>query len=450
LIDTPVEPASDELAQRVIHEVDTATAEDQIAFRGRDRWVARLERRTAGMTRQDFKPANTGTYLVTGGLRGVGLAMARWLVEQGARHLLLLGRTALPPREQWTQLDPQSAAARRVAAISAIEALGARVDTSALDVADGEALRRCLEVRRDAGQPPIRGVIHAAGVLKFEALETQTVQSLREGLAAKVRGAWELHRLLADEPLDCFVLCSSTSALLRSPLLGGYAAGNAFLDALAHQRRAAGLTALSVNWGTWGEVGMAVEAGRSASGAMLTGVATISTARGLAALRELLETQATQAAVMPIDWSAFAAAYPSFAADIFLDSQVAGVRTRGAATREGRLTPESLAGLDPDARARTVQTYLHAEAARVLGFVPARLDPTAPLSSFGFDSLMAVQLKNRIEADLGLVVPMIQFLQGPSIEQLVPVLLDAAKSPTEGVVPRAAAAAEELWEVGSL
>jgi acyl transferase domain-containing protein len=450
LIDTPAEPASDELAQRVIHEVDTATAEDQIAFRGRDRWVARLERRTPGMTRQDFKPSNSGTYLVTGGLGGVGLAMARWLVEQGARHLLLLGRTALPPREKWNQLDPQSAMARRVAAISAIEALGARVDAIALDVADGEALRRCLEVRRDAGQPPIRGVIHAAGVLKFEALETQTVQSLREVLAAKVRGAWELHRLLADEPLDCFVMCSSTSALLRSPLLGGYAAGNAFLDALAHERRAAGLPALSVNWGTWGEVGMAVEAGRSASGAMLTGVATISTARGLAALRELLETQATQVAVMPIDWAAFAGAYPAFAADIFLESQVAGVRTRGAATREGRLTPESLDGLDPDARARTVQTYLHAEAARVLGFVPARLDPTAPLSSFGFDSLMAVQLKNRIEADLGLVVPMIQFLQGPSVEQLVPVLLDAAQSPTEGVAPRAAAAAEELWEVGSL
>ena len=194
---------------------------------------------------------------------------------------------------------------------------------------------------------------------------------------------------------------------------------------------------------------MAVEAGRSASGAMLTGVATISTARGLAALRELLETQATQAAVMPIDWDAFASAYPAFAADIFLESQVAGVRTRGVANREGRLTPESLDGLDPDARARTVQTYLHAEAARVLGFVPARLDPTAPLSSFGFDSLMAVQLKNRIEADLGLVVPMIQFLQGPSVEQLVPVLLDAAQSPTEGVAPRAAAA-EELWEVGSL
>jgi acyl transferase domain-containing protein/acyl carrier protein len=448
LIDIPVEPASDELAQRVIHEVDTATAEDQVAFRGRDRWVARLERRAPGMTRQDFKPSNNGTYLVTGGLGGVGLAMARWLVEQGARHLLLLGRTALPPREQWTQLDPQSAAARRVAAISALEALGARVDASALDVADGEALRRCLEVRRGAGQPPVRGVIHAAGVLKFEALETQTVQSLREVLAAKVRGAWELHRLLADEPLDCFVLCSSTSALLRSPLLGGYAAGNAFLDALAHQRRAAGLPALSVNWGTWGEVGMAVEAGRGASGSMLTGVATISTARGLAALRELLETQATQAAVMPIDWDAFVAAYPAFAADVFLESQVAGIRVRGAATRERALTPASLDGLDPEARARTVQTYLHAEAARVLGFVPARLDPTAPLSSFGFDSLMAVQLKNRIEADLGLVVPMIQFLQGPSVEQLVPLLLDAVQSPTERVAPHAAA--EELWEVGSL
>jgi acyl carrier protein len=198
---------------------------------------------------------------------------------------------------------------------------------------------------------------------------------------------------------------------------------------------------------------MAVEGGRSASGAMLTGVGTIPTAAGLAALRELLETDATQAAVMPIDWAALVKAYPGFAADTFLQSQVATAqhgldeRDRGDRTFAARIAEAA----DPESRAEALRSYLHNEAARVLGFVPARLDREAPLSSFGFDSLMAVQLKNRIETDLGLVIPMIEFLQGPSVEQLIPVVLAAAGGNAPGASPIApVAAGEDTWEVGSL
>jgi acyl transferase domain-containing protein/acyl carrier protein len=447
LLDLPVGMSGEVIAQRVIREVEAATIEDKIAFRGHDRYVARLERPVASAVRSDFVVRPDATYLVTGGLGGIGLAVARWLAEQGARHLLLLGRTGLPPRDQWDRLDPGSRDGRRVTAVAAMETLGAQIDVSAIDVAAEGALQNYLETRRAAGRPAVRGVFHAAGVLKFEALESQTLESLRAGLAAKALGAWQLHRLFATESLDFFVSCSSTSALLSSPLLGGYAAGNSFLDALAHHRRASALPALSVNWGTWSEVGMAVEAGRSASGDMLTGVDTITTARGLAALRELLETQATQATVMPINWNKFARAYPAFAADPFLQSQVTGLQSDAADGAAAALSMATLSALEPDARTDALATYLRAEAARVLGFLPERLDPSAPLSSFGFDSLMAVQLKNRIEADLGVVLPMIQFLQGPSVEQLLPSLLDAAASPAAAVAAPASAAS---WEVGSL
>ena len=448
LIDLPVGSGGEAIAQRVIREVATATIEDKIAFRGHDRYVARLERRAPSGIRGDFLVRPDATYLVTGGLGGIGLAVARWLAEQGAKHLLLLGRTGLPPRDQWDRLAPGSSAGRRIAAVAAIEALGAHVEVSAIDVAADGALQSCLETRCVAGRPPVRGVFHAAGVLKFEALEAQTLESLRDGLAAKVRGAWQLHRAFAAQPLDFFVSCSSTSALLSSPLLGGYAAGNSFLDALAHYRRASALPALSINWGTWSEVGMAVEAGRSASGDMLTGVDTITTVRGLAALRELLETQATQAAVMPIDWNRFAQAYPAFAADPFLQSQVAGLQGGDAGRDAITMSMATVSALAPEARAEVLATYLRAEAARVLGFLPERLDPSVPLSSFGFDSLMAVQLKNRIEADLGAVLPMIQFLQGPSVEQLLPPLLAAAAAGPAIAV--AAAASADSWEAGSL
>ena len=434
-------------AEALVREVEAGTADDKVALRPGGRYVPRLARRPPGRTRGEWVVRADGTYLVTGGLGGIGLAVARWLVERGARHLLLLGRTAPPPPSSRAGIDPGSPAGRRLAALAALEASGAKVEAAAVDVAVEGPLERCLEARRARGEPPVRGVLHAAGVLTFRALAAQDAPSLRAGLAAKVDGAWRLHRILGSDPLDCFVLFSSSSALLGSPLLGGYAAGNAFLDALAHHRRARGLPALSVSWGTWGEVGMAVEAGKGAGGAMLSGLGTISTSRGLAALRELLEAERVHAAVMPIDWGELARVYPGFAADPFFAGVAGEVRERRPA--EGGLTLTALRAGAPSQRAGLLQAYLRQEAARALGMDAGGLDPAVPLSSVGFDSLMAVQLKNRIETDLGVVVPMIQFLQGPSVDELAPAVLRVVEAePRNAEGPGASAA--ERWEEGSL
>jgi acyl transferase domain-containing protein len=453
LVDLDSYETADDIAARLIAEIEHAGVEDKLAFRHGRRYVARLARRAlqAG-PRSGFVVRANGTYLITGGLGGIGLAMAQWLVMRGARHLLLIGRTALPPHETWGGLDPRSGAGRRAGAIAALESLGASVELAAIDVAIAGTLERCLAARCDRGMPPVRGVIHAAGVAQFQALDVQETNSLCEALAAKVQGGWRLHRLFADKSLDFFVLCSSTAALSKLPQVGSYAAGNAFLDALAHHRRARGLSALSVNWGTWGEVGMAVDAGRSGSGAYLAGVGTISTAMGLAALGELLDAGDVQAAVMPIDWAAFVRANPMFAADPFLSSLVADVLEQSGLVETGRLSPTTLRAAPPEKRSALLARYLRTEAARVLGFAPDQLDPTLPLASFGFDSLMAVQLKNRIESDLGAVVPMIQFLQGPSVEQLVSSVLDAVESRPVDAPAEAEAAAQMAgaWEEGSL
>jgi acyl transferase domain-containing protein len=447
LIDVDRDAPPDASAQQLMREVAQPTEEDKLAFRNGVRHVPRLERHTGRpRSRRSFSAREDATYLVTGGLGGIGLAMARWLVERGARHLLLLARTPLPPRDAWAQLEPDSAAARRGRAVVALEALGARVETAAVDVAADGVLERCLQRRAQQGEPPVVGVIHAAGTLQFRSLAAQDTESLRHTLAAKTRGAWQLHRAFSDTPLDCFIMCSSSSALLASPLLGGYAAGNAFLDALAHHRRALGLPALSVNWGTWSEVGMAVEAGHSASGAMLAGVGTITTARGLEALRELVETDAAQAAVMPVDWTEVARVYPAFVADPFLEAVAGGTPQRA---REACLTREGLHAAIGSERPHLLRTYLHAEAAHVLGMTPPRLDVSAPLSSLGFDSLMAVQLKNRIENDLRLMVPMIEFLQGPSVEQLAQSLLQRMEEMPATPAAREVAA-DVAWEEGSL
>jgi acyl transferase domain-containing protein len=447
LVDMPLELRADQTAQELIREVDAGTVEDRIAFRGGERLVARLERwRRRDPETCPFSARADATYLVTGGLGGIGLAVARWLAEMGARNLLLIGRTPLPARDCWNSLARATPEGRRVLQIASIEALGARVATAAVDVADAEALRACVEAYEAAGGPQVRGVIHAAGVVQLQALESQNPKSLYTGLAAKAVGAWHLHRLMANRALDFLVLCSSASALLTSPMLGGYAAGNAFLDALAHYRRARGQPALSIDWALWSEVGMALDEGRGGSKPIATRDA-IPTALGLAALKELLESSATQVAVLPTDdWSRVAHEHPQLAADPFLLSQLATPASSGATAT--RLDPAALRGMAPDARVGAVRAYLHAEVARVLGLLPERLDAEEPLSSFGFDSLMAVQLKNRIQVDTGSVVPMIQFLQDPSVEQLVPRIVEAMDLRKVGPAPATEPA--QAWEEGSL
>ena len=179
------------------------------------------------------------------------------MIEQGARRLVLLGRSGLPPRAEWGALDPGSRAGRRAAAVRGLEALGASVHLAAVDVADEAALREFLETFRREGWPPIRGVVHAAGTVHYGPLVQTTPAQLDDVLRSKVTGAWLLHRLLADEPLDFFVLFASASGVLSSPLVGAYAAANAFLDALAHRRADEGRPALSVDWGLWAGAGMA-------------------------------------------------------------------------------------------------------------------------------------------------------------------------------------------------
>ncbi len=435
---------SGEIANCLIREIETGTAEDKLAFRGGRRYAARLVQLDVPAADQ-FVARKNGTYLIAGGLGGIGLAVAQRLIERGARYLVLLDRSPLPPRHTWTRLAPNSLAERRVRAVTDMEALGASVETAACDVVVEGELEQYLQARQARSEPAICGIFHAAGLLQLQPLASQDVESLRRSVAAKITGTVRLHRLLRNQPLDYFVLFSSMSALLNSPLLGSYAAGNAFLDAFAHYRRAQGLPALSINWGTWGEVGMAIDGDVVGTGTLLKGVATIPTAKGLDALEHLLIAGDTQASVLPIDWQEFTRAYPEFATDPFLET-VATDNT----SNNVRVAGSSLAAwpnATPEHRAEFVADYLRTEAARVLGVAPGRFDITLPLSSYGLDSLMAVQLKNRVEADLGAVLPIVRFLNGPSIEELVPTVVVAVQAIRHAPMESIDAVA---WEDGSL
>jgi acyl carrier protein len=208
-----------------------------------------------------------------------------------------------------------------------------------------------------------------------------------------------------------------------------------------------GLTALSVNWGTWGEVGMAVDgAGQTKSG-MLAGMGTIGTTPGLSALQRLIGANSTSAAVMPINWPELLQSYPSFATDPFLSS-LSALAEVSAHTRTSSVTAATVRAMSGTEQTELLITYLQNEAARALGMSPEALDAAQPLSSLGFDSLMAVQLKNQIENDLGLVVPMVQFLQGPSVASLAPVIQAGFVAGASAGSP--APSESEGWEAGTL
>ncbi|HEY0602496.1 MAG TPA: type I polyketide synthase, partial [Herpetosiphonaceae bacterium] len=256
IIDLDSTPAADEPAL-LANELARSSGSDQIALREHGRFVAQLTRAGGGASSVPLKLRADGSYLITGGLGGLGLVVARWLAEHGARRLILMGRTQLPGRAMWRQIDAESPIGHQVAAIRELESLGVTVHLAAVDVGDPVQLAAFLQEFQQEGWPAIRGVIHAAGMLRDRTILQLDAETFHQVLRPKIAGAWLLHTLLKDAPLDFFVLFSSVASLLGSVSQGNYAAANAFLDALAHHRRARGLPALSINWGPWAEIGMA-------------------------------------------------------------------------------------------------------------------------------------------------------------------------------------------------
>jgi acyl transferase domain-containing protein/acyl carrier protein len=349
-----------------------------------------------------------GTYLVTGGLGGLGLVVARWMVAQGARRLVLLGRSDPSPEAREAILEMQEA--------------GATVLLARADVSDGPELAAALaEVREPAA--PLRGVVHAAGRLDDRIVAQLDLAHFTSVMKPKVEGAWNLHRQTADEPLDFFVLFSSAASVLGSPGQGNYAAANAYLDALAHERRRQGQPGLTINWGPWAEVGLAARpdrGGRLAGG----GMQSLTPAEGAAALGRVLKGEAAQVAVMPVDWSTLGRLSPTLATAPMVAALVASGAGPGP---EDTPAAGSVAAIvfaaAPADRLQLLEAHLQQQVARVLRLPAAKLDVNRPLNTLGIDSLTAVELKNRIEGELKVSLPLLQLVQGPSVAELAALLL---------------------------
>jgi acyl transferase domain-containing protein/acyl carrier protein len=432
LVDLDPDASAESTATLLMDELLCATGENQVALRGGARYTARLARVASASVdaTATLQFQADATYLITGGLGGLGLQVARWMVGHGARQLVLAGRSALPPRRLWSSVAGDDELGRKLAAIADLEAAGAVVRTPSLDVADETAVADLMQALHEQGAPPLRGVVHAAGVLRHDPAADLDAAALDSVARPKAQGAWVLHRALASQPLDFFVLFSSASALLSSPRLAAYAAANAALDALAHRRQRAGLPCLSVDWGVWGQDGMAAAVSAQDLATLSSrGMGSMTTSQGLEALERLMADPATgpQVAVLPVNWVRWSQLYPALVGSAFLSEVTPRTQVVRVPGSPG-LSRDSLMSIEPAEQQMLVQRFLGEQAAAVLGLDTA-LEPPELLGDFGLDSLMAVELKNSVENQLDVVLPMVVFLQGPSIADLAEQVLSRLGHP---------------------
>ncbi|WP_435240140.1 type I polyketide synthase [Streptomyces sp. YPW6] len=419
LVDLPANgqaPAADTL----LTVLGSVSGEDVVVVRDGDWTVGRLARMEKEATRAgtEFRP--DGTYLVTGGLGALGLEIAHWMAGRGARRLVLAGRSGLPPRETWDAVE-DPAVQRQIAAVRSLEALGVTVRTLALDVADRDQAAKLL-APSELQLPPIRGVVHAAGVLDNRTLADLTEDSLRTVLRPKVDGALTLHEIFPPGSVDFFTLFSSCGLLLGLPGQASYAAGNAFLDALAAHRRAAGDgAAVSFGWTSWRGLGMSTSSEVIDAELEARGTADITVAEAFRCW-ELADRHDNG----------------YFAVLRTLPPEPGAVRPRllGELTYEDAEAPEASEGaewesLSPDELRGCLVDAVRDRVADVMKMNAADLNVRAALTELGLDSVMTVVVRRRLEKQFRLALPATLLWERPSVEAVADFLFGALTASTE-------------------
>ncbi|HUH68446.1 MAG TPA: SDR family oxidoreductase, partial [Mycobacterium sp.] len=376
-------------------ELGSAGAElidDVIAWRGGQRRVEQLSRARLGEPAADKVVRSGASYIVTGGLGGLGLVVARWLADSGAGRVVLNGRSE-PSDEQ-----------RKV--LAELESKAEIVVVSG-DVASPGVAERLVTA---ADKSNLRGILHAAAVLDDSLVFSMTKESVDRVWAPKVTGALRMHQASIGCGLDWWLGFSSVASLLGGPGQASYACASAWLDALVSWRRASGLPAAVINWGPWSEVGLA----RTLAGGVLD---FITPAEGVAALESLLATDRCHTGVARLRPDRALIAFPEIHNLGYFTSVVEELDAAGDGGDWAG--PDALTGLDPDEAQRRMTDRLRARIAAVMGYADrSAVDPTVSLIELGMDSLMAVRIRNTARADFGVEPPVALLLQGASLQDL--------------------------------
>jgi NADPH:quinone reductase-like Zn-dependent oxidoreductase/acyl carrier protein len=358
------------------------------------------------------------TYLITGGLGGFGLEIAKWMVREGARNLALVGRSGAK-----TEYAKNT--------VKELESQGVSVNLIRADIGKEEDV---VSMLRNIAQsmPVLRGVMHAAAVLDDALLANLDEARLRKVAAPKARGAWLLHKHTLNLTLDHFVLFSSVSALMGNPGQGNYVAANVFLDSLAEYRRAQGLAAISVNWGAIAEVGMVAKDTVVFEQLARAGINAVRPADACSALGEVLRNQRTQLGFMDMDWAKWVQINPAVSSIPSL-AYVVGAKSSGKNAEAGKIRA-ALLSVDPSDRAEMLALMVVELVAETMHKPANKIDIHMPLSEMGIDSLMAVELQYGVSTRLGVDIPVLELVRSGCILELAANLLDHMKISHEGDV----------------
>ncbi|MEW5809827.1 MAG: type I polyketide synthase [Actinomycetota bacterium] len=349
---------------------------------------------TDAPTRETLRCRPDAAYLITGGMGALGLLMAGWLADRGARRIVLAGRTALPPRRDWsTVAEPELRG--KIDAIRALELRGVSVDTVAVDIADRDAVAAMLD-RRDAdGAPPIRGVIHAAGMTEAQLLTELEAERVHRTVWPKIAGAQVLAELFGPQELDFLYLAASAGAVFGIPGQGAYAAGNAYLDALARSRHAQGDNTVSLDWVAWRGLGFGSEA-------------------------QVVVSELERVGSRPVEPSEAFAAWDyvtRFDVDQVVMAPMGSAQDAASVTAERPSTPtRNWAALDPDDLLAELREGLRGILATELRLPESDVLTDRPFAEMGLNSVMAMSIRREIERLVGLELSATMLFNHPTID----------------------------------
>ncbi|RYD77288.1 MAG: SDR family NAD(P)-dependent oxidoreductase [Verrucomicrobiaceae bacterium] len=350
-----------------------------------------------------FSIKSDGSYLITGAFGGFGKVLAQWLVDNGARHLVLSSRSGAS--------TPES-----VAFVKGLQERGVKVQVVRADAGSSKDVARLLGEVRASGQP-LRGLFHLAMVIDDAPLAVLNRERMRTVMAPKAYGAWLLHEGTRDMELDCFVMFSSVSSIFGNPAQGNYGAANAFLDSLTYHRRALGLPALTINWGVLGGEGYVARNERVAEFLARQGTTEITPGEVMSILDSSLRAGNAQVMAIRVDWAKWRQFFRGMQENPLLErifASVEGQESSGV-TSDWRLKIESAS---PDEREGVIAQAVRDVVGSVLRVKPDTLRDDQPLTDLGLDSLMGVEIENSLEAAIGVALPPTSLMRARTIGQI--------------------------------
>ncbi|MFN8488411.1 MAG: amino acid adenylation domain-containing protein [Caldilineaceae bacterium] len=419
----PTCSSMEKLAAQLLDAVQSAGKETQIAWRADKAYVARLSQVDAeddwpqddAKQRTPLVLQHDGCYLIVGGLGGLGLRMAQYLGDHGARHLVLAARRGGASQE--AQLFIQN-----------LQTMGITVTVVTADVAEEAGVQAMLTACAQIG--PLRGIIHAAGITDDGMIPNQTAARFAQVMASKVAGAWHLHQATQTLHLDFFICFSSDSSILGYASQTAYSAANAFLDTLAHHRQAQGLPGLTINWSAWGGVGMASRlSNKYVQRMMMHGRYFLPLRLALQAFDQILTQSLPQIAVLPLDWERWTQTMPlpypwPYVANVAHSSKIAA-EVSLAPMPTARSFVEILVETPVGERQALLEDHLRKTIGEVLGVsTVAQLGSQQGFFDYGLDSLTSIELRNLLQISLDVALPQMIAFTHPTLESLTRYLID--------------------------